>query len=443
MADSTVLPAGGPTREEIAKIEIGQTTVSPAVARGLFAFFIVCIVAVPFVEIVGARRIADVLVSTVWSRLAGIPTQISAAVQAETTKGHTSLWRRAVTANRAAMSGLVDFENALEDESILGRSLRPPAQWVLSGWLGAGNERVYVGRDRWLFYRPDLEYLTGPGFLENEVLRRRIRGASEWTVAPQPDPRPAILAFHRQLAARGIALVLVPTPVKPGVHPEKLAGSTPAGRGALQNPSYAELVTWLGSQGVLTFDPSDVLGEARQSGAQYLVTDTHWRPESMELVASRLAAFVGPQVNLPPAAPPGYRIEEREVTSTGDTAAMLDLPAWQKLYPPEKVLVSRVLAQDGSAWRPDRAADILVLGDSFANIYSLASMGWGDSAGLVEHLSYALGRPVDRIVQNDAAAFATREMLQRSGPARLDGKRVVIWQFAARELSFGDWRVIE
>ena len=122
---------------------------------------------------------------------------------------------------------------------------------------------------------------------------------------------------------------------------------------------------------------------------------------------------------------------------------MLDLPPGQQLYPPERAVISRVLAQDGSPWRSDRGADVLVLGDSFANIYSLASMGWGDSAGLVEHLSYALGRPVDRIVQNDDGAFATREMLQRAGPERLAGKRVVIWQFAARELASGDWKVIE
>ncbi len=112
----------------------------------------------------------------------------------------------------------------------------------------------------------------------------------------------------------------------------------------------------------------------------------------------------------------------------------------RRLYPPERVVVSRVLNADGSAWRSDRGADVLVLGDSFSNIYSLASMGWGDAAGLVEHLSYALGRPVDRIVQNDDGAFATREMLRKAGPERLAGKRVVIWQFAARELAGGNWK---
>ena len=92
---------------------------------------------------------------------------------------------------------------------------------------------------------------------------------------------------------------------------------------------------------------------------------------------------------------------------------------------------------------PTETADVLLLGDSFTNIYSLASMGWGDSAGLAEQLSYALGRPLDRIVQNDDGAFATRALLQRAGPERLAGKRVVIWQFAARELMSGDWKVIE
>lgn len=62
----------------------------------------------------------------------------------------------------------------------------------------------------------------------------------------------------------------------------------------------------------------------------------------------------------------------------------------------------------------------------FSNVFSLASMGWGESAGLVEHLSYALQRPIDPIVQNDRGAHATRELLLRAGPERLARKRVVI-----------------
>jgi alginate O-acetyltransferase complex protein AlgJ len=105
------------------------------------------------------------------------------------------------------------------------------------------------------------------------------------------------------------------------------------------------------------------------------------------------------------------------------------------------VWVQRVLQPDGSLWRSTAAADVLLLGDSFSNIYSLESMGWGVSAGFTEQLALALRRPVDRLVQNDQGAFATRAMLQRS-PERLDGKRVVVYQFAARELAFGDWKIL-
>jgi alginate O-acetyltransferase complex protein AlgJ len=120
---------------------------------------------------------------------------------------------------------------------------------------------------------------------------------------------------------------------------------------------------------------------------------------------------------------------------------MLDLPASQQLIEEESVTLRRIMSADGTPWRTATDADILVLGDSFSNIYSLESMGWGTSAGLVEHLSFALRRPVDRIVQNDAGAYATRELLHRAGPERLTGKKVVVWQFATRELAFGDWKM--
>jgi alginate O-acetyltransferase complex protein AlgJ len=133
------------------------------------------------------------------------------------------------------------------------------------------------------------------------------------------------------------------------------------------------------------------------------------------------------------------------VRQFGDTMAMLDLPSGQRLFPRETAALRYVMGPDGDSWRPSRDADVLVLGDSFANIYSLPSMGWGESAGLVEQLSYALQRPIDRIVQNDQGAHATRAMLAREmtgGVDRLAAKRVVIWQFAARELAAGDWRLI-
>jgi len=438
------------TREEIALIEVGQTTVSPAVARTLVAVFLIAIALAPALE--WAARVGtgpDDGVATVWSHLSALWNRVPAAwTGAAGQAPDAGAWAGLVSANRAALAGFHAFEDALEDEAVIGRTLRPPAQLVLSGWLGAGNERVYPGHDGWLFYRPDVEYATAPGFLVPDTLARRVAEASEWTAPPRPDPRDAILHFNRQLAARGIGLVVMPTPLKPTVHPERLARGYRDATAPVQNPSFASFVADMRRAGVLVFDVSEALVETwrRLGDPAYLATDTHWRPATMELAAGELAAFLDARVSLPPVPDPGYRTERHDVRNLGDLARMLDLPADQTLLAPETVSVRRVLAPDGTPWRSTRSADVLVLGDSFANIYSLASMGWGDSAGFVEQVSLVLRRPIDRIVQNDDGAFAARALLRRdlaAGSDRLAGTRVVVWQFAARELAFGDWQLIE
>ena len=346
------------------------------------------------------------------------------------------LWPRIVERNRALLARIEAFERRVDQEAVIGRTLRPHAQWLLTRWLGAGNERVYPGHESWLFYRPDVEYVTGSGFLEERQVARRIASTSEWQSLPQPNPLPALVRFHADLSARGIALVLMPTPVKPVVHPERLSAGL---RGPIRNASYREFAAALDAAGIAVFDPADDL--SRGTTDRYLRTDTHWRPEAMEVAAERLARFVEARWPAAPGGASAYRVERLEIRQTGDIVPMLDLANQQRLYPPESVWLRRIVNADGSTWRSSRDADVLVLGDSFSNIYSLESMGWGTSAGFVEHLSYALRRPVDRIVQNDQAAFATREMLARDLD-RLKTTRVVVYQFAERELAFGDWRIL-
>jgi hypothetical protein len=432
------LPAGGPKREEAALLEIEHTFASPLTVRLLVAFFLTAIAAVPIAELAAVRVRGGEGVAIAWSHLSNIPRGIRTGL-AEA--GSSGRWDRLLSANRIALTELNGFERALENESLLAQSLRPPAQLVMTRWLGAGNERVYPGLDRWLFYRPDVEYLTGQGFLEPQNIERRIAAAPEWVAPPQPDPRDALAQLKRDLDARGILLIVMPTPVKPGVHPEMLARRYAGRPGVLQNPSYRAFLADLGRTGLLVFDPSVALTAGRRSGTQYLSTDTHWRPESMESIAELLGGFIREHASLMSLPDPGYRIERLEVRNAGDVARMLDLPQDASPFPSEAVWLRRILQPDGSLWRSSRDADILVLGDSFANIYTLESMGWGTSAGFVEQLSYTMRRPLDRIVQNDQGSFATREMLQRDAD-RLNGKRVVIYQFAVRELTEGDWKVL-
>ena len=58
-------------------------------------------------------------------------------------------------------------------------------------------------------------------------------------------------------------------------------------------------------------------------------------------------------------------------------------------------------------------------------------------------MALALGRPVDVLSQNDSGAYASRKLLSEAlgaGEDRLAGKKVVVWEFASRELAVGDWK---
>lgn len=428
------------SREELARREVGHTDVTPAVARALVVCFLAALALTPLVEVAGFRASDE---PAPWRRLTD-PAFASATAPPRDPQEGVFLGT-IVPANRALLARVSAFESALEDQSTIGRRLRPPVQTAISGRLGAGNERVYVGRDGWLFYRPDVDLVTGRGFLEPAQLARRIAAAGELETPPSPDPRPAVRRFARDLAERGIALVLVPTPVKPTVHPERLGAQ--ADDAPAQNASYDAWLASLATDDVLVYDPAPSLAAARATtGApQYLRGDTHWRPEAMQREAGALAAFLRAHVPLPPLPSPGYTAERREARHAGDTALMLDLSPGQTTFPDETVPLAFVVDANGEPWRATPGADVLVLGDSFSNIYSLPGLGWGEAAGFVEHLSLALDRPVDRLVQNDQGARATRDRLARelaADPGRLATTRVVVWQFATRELAFGDWAVV-
>lgn len=516
------------TREEQAKREIGVTRITRAQKWVLNVSFLVLIFAVPVVQHVRELGLGQ---ATTLGRAAAVPTNAVAAGRVAMPGGAATQpprLRRLFRANSVLLHDIHAFEDTLVDDSLLTAALVPPVQEALTGALGGGNEKAYVGRHGWLFYRPDVDYVTAAGFLDPKRLTARAQSGTEWQPAPQPDPLIAVLQFRQQLAARGIALILVPTPAKPMIHPEMFSTGYAGVTTPVQNPSFGqflhelhqpadffaraerllapyrnvpdvkarrawhwpireavdELVSGVpstdehrvppvgsppvggeqpvhrllaagGSQPTggtpaqynpfLVFDPAPTLmaEKVRTGQPQYLKTDTHWRPEAVEGVVKALADFIRQHVDLPTQPAAGYTREARTVSNVGDIAVMMKLPPGQTLYPPQQVTIHQVVRGEAQ-WRPDPQADILLLGDSFTNIYSADAMGWGESAGLAEQLSFALQRPLDAIVRNDAGAYATREMLSAElarGHDRLAGKKVVIWQFAVRELTGGDWRV--
>lgn len=426
-----------PAREAQALREAGRTHISRWLALAMVLLFVPTIYGVALFEPVAERREGRQGYAVAFKRFG---TRVVDGVEES---GQLGIW----ATNRALLEAMEQFEDELEEESFLHRWVLPHIQSFMLTHLGLGNEQAYIGVNDWLFYRPDIDYVTGPGFLEPAVLEARRRGGTLWKQAPEPDPVPALLDFDRQLRERGIRLVVMPTPVKPTVHPEQFTRRIGESVAPLHNPSHEDFVRRLRAAGVAVFDPAVTLVDARRSlsGAQYLSRDTHWTPHAVDLVAQQLAVWLEESVELSPSA--GNLLTRRSVAvqGQGDIAVMLLLPPGRELLPPEQVATSMVMRSDGRLWRPERGAEVLLLGDSFSNIYSDSTLGWGSGAGLAEQLGFHLQRPIDKLALNAGGALASRQALQRAlaaGEDRLAGKRVVVYQFATRELADGDWRIV-
>jgi hypothetical protein len=432
------------TREEQAKIEIGQTESTHAINLFLTGILVTLLLAVPVVESLQQwRTTRGRPVCAGIMRLFPTSAELWAVAAVPGVRAKFDQLRQL---NNRILRDIGRYETDLKEGSVFVRTLIPPLQILITGFLRGGTEEAYLGREGWLFYRRDVDSVMGRGFLDPQVLAHRAAGGTELKAPPQPDPVQGIVHFRDQLAARGIELIVVPVPVKPTLHPEKFTARYRGRPDPVHNASYAEFRRRLEAARVHVLDPASALMANRSPEAPplCLATDTHWTPVAMERVAGMIADTIRKTVQLPEAQSMAIRVAEQFLTHTGDIAGMLKLPSGHPLTRPESVTIRQVLVGNGF-WRPDPRADVLLLGDSFANIYSLEALGWGESAGLAEQLSLALGRPVDALRRNDAGAWATRDMLARElaqGHDRLAGKRVVVWEFAARELAAGDWKLI-
>lgn len=413
-------------REQQAWDEAATTDISRPVAWLLVLFFAGLLAGVPLIQFIHEVRQGS------------LPSFTGPRPQPEVRGGERGLF----AANARLLAGMKAYEDALAEDSVVNQAVRP---WIQQGLiaLGAGNEKGYLGRDGWLFFRPGIDYLTGLPFLDERVQKPR-RMAAEESGATHHDPIRAVREFHADLEARGIRLVLVPVPDKAQIHPEGFAGGNwPV---MPQNPDFARFVREVEADGVIVHDAGPALWQAARSGtAQFLPQDTHWTPQAMQAVAAAVAMSVRQRAGLE-LGEAEYIRQPATASMRGDIAVMLKLPPDQRRYQPENVALQQVGTLNDNAlllWTAQRGAAVLLLGDSFSNIYSMPEMGFGQAAGFAEQLAYELRQPVDTILQNDAGSHATRMRLSRElarGSDRLAGTKVVVWEFAIRELHAGTWK---
>lgn len=346
---------------------------------------------------------------------------------------------------------LRQFEHTLEEKSWFQQHLRPLMQRFLFTTLHDTGAKGVLGRNHWLFYRPDLRYLVEPDRMEADTSN------SKWVQPPdrsthRESVEKAILRFRDQLKERGITLVVMPVPGKPSVYPDQVTGRAAGKERQFQSPTL-KLLDGLQRQGVATVDLFAVFQAARESGGQagngalYLAHDTHWTPRGAELAAQAVATklrvmnlatgdasvrVVGQASRLSggrPALGPGnagetpvatggtpaplpeqlpahrkeFRTQDVSITRWGDILDMMQIPGLRGAFAPETALCVQVLdpalglmvpgASDrpGTYCYPGQQAVVLVLGDSFCRIYQYPepqSLGEMPAAA-------ATGRPVE------------------------------------------------
>lgn len=419
MSSPPVAPQAPPSPVE----ELNATAIARGTALGLTVVFLLVIVAVPLID-------------------------LTSALNAQASKDSRSV------GERAPVLRLLSSPPALRDypfpiQTVPGPSLDHPAsrieqdieaassskQWMqphiqewLTTTLRTGNDSVLMGTDSWLFFRDGVDYLAGRGFL------RHGSGSS----GSGTDPRAVIIDFHRQCQAAGVALLVVPISDKAALEQQRLTGVESNGY-RFSNPSFASWKQDLAAAGVAVLTVDEVMRHQAADLDAFLRQDTHWTPAAMLEVARGIAHH--PLVEVAT----GTRSWQRDPvpwTGHGDLASLLRLPPGSALIQPQTITIGQVSdASTGMPWATDHLADIVLLGDSFTNIFQTPDLGWGESGGLGAQLSFLLHGDLDVIALNGDGANGPRRRLA-SRPQPWSGKRLVIWAFAERELATATWQKI-
>ncbi|MGW8192654.1 MAG: alginate O-acetyltransferase AlgX-related protein [Desulforhopalus sp.] len=298
------------------------------------------------------------------------------------------------------------------------------------------NSSVVTGIDGWLFLKDEIRHLAAGRFWGKEAV-----SASRAKDKGSVDPLPAIIAYNRLLAEKGISLYVMPVPPKALVYPDKLDARASLESAVQAQNLYQEFYGVLAGSGVQTIDMLPVLLQKRLKSKVYCKTDTHYSGEGLAYFAEAAAAVIQEQDWYKAVEKKQYEATSRKVAINGDLGQMSE-----SAVAPEELLLTVITTDSGEILASDPQSPVILLGDSHTLVFSAGGDLHFKGAGLFDHLSARLGFAVDLLgVRGSGVTPARIKLFQRSkkDDSYLDGKKIVIWCFAAREFTgTGGWRNI-
>jgi alginate O-acetyltransferase complex protein AlgJ len=331
-----------------------------------------------------------------------------------------------VTLFRVAVAAALALAASARAETARAETAAAPASALAAkvSELESAKQAAVAGKDGWLFLTAELRHLTVGRFWGADAAGVGRAPKAEWR-----DPLPAILDFRDQLKQAGIDLLLVPVPPKAAAVRSAVPGADALPPGRLDGVD-AEFYAVLGAAGVEVLDLAPALAEA--GAGAYCKTDSHWCPPGIDLAAAKIAERAKRGSWYAAAPKQSFAAAARAVEIRGDLARMLSpSPA------PEPVslrYVSRAGDASGAPVAPDRASPVLLLGDSHTLVFHAGGDMHATGAGLPDQLAREHGFAVDLVGVRGSGATPARINLARRAGA-LDGKRLVVWCFGARELT--------
>jgi len=293
------------------------------------------------------------------------------------------------------------------------------------------GQMVIRGADDWLFLRSELRHLGIDKFWGEH--------AAEVSRASNPDyadPLAGILDFNAQLKEAGVELWIVPVPPKATIYPDKLAGAG-FGVDTRLDPGHQEFYTLLEEEGVNVVDMTSQFLAERQKGNEriYCKQDSHWAGAGMDLLVDELVRKMSEL--------PWYRSLEKETFRKTNIEQEISGDLWQMLrdnrIPREHIQLRSVQSTaTGQPVETDPASPILVLGDSHTLVFHKGGDMHAVGAGLVDQLALKSGVVCDLIGVKGSGAGPSRRTLygkSRKDPEYLNGKKLIIWCFTAREFT--------
>lgn len=358
------------------------------------------------------------------------------------------------------------WDSQAKEKSLFAKSIRKQAMDFRWEVMRDAGSKAILGVDDWLFYTPGVEYLIHADYKHPRFYKDSRDTIVNGNPVNLKNPLYAILDFQKDLAERGIELLLVPVPGKASIYPEKLSPSVSE---APTSPTF-KLMEELRQSGIRVVDIINPLLEARQQSDAllYLKRDTHWTPKGLSIAARviadelktyewytpylerqvqrRLDALSASSDTAGDTAQsdsvrltrqevlPRYALREVEVMRWGDIAEMTNIPSRRQIWEEEKVVAEKVIdTWQDQPYQDDPDSPILYLGDSFSRIYQTDEP---KSAGVIAHIAYNLDFPLASVVNDGGASTIVRQQLYRKADLLKD-KKLLVWEFVERDIKFG------